>query len=61
MKKSQLIDVIRTLAKSEIREFRKWLLSPVHNQREDVVQLFDYLMTGDHLYADKFLQKDLFC
>ena len=58
MKKGQLIAIIKTLTKPEIREFRKWLLSPVHNQREDVTQLFDYLMTGDHLYVDKFLEKE---
>lgn len=58
MKKSQLIDVLTTLDKSEVREFRKWILSPVHNQREDVVQLFDYLLAGNHLYEDKFLEKE---
>ncbi|PHN08282.1 hypothetical protein CRP01_02880 [Flavilitoribacter nigricans DSM 23189 = NBRC 102662] len=44
--------------KSEVREFKKWLQSPIHNQREDVVQLFDYLMAGNHLYEDKFLEKE---
>lgn len=58
MKKSQLIEVLTTLNKSEAREFKKWLCSPVHNQREDVVQLFDYLMTGNHLSDDKFLEKE---
>ena len=58
MKKSQVIDIIRTLDKSEVREFRKWLLSPVHNQREDVVQLFEYLMASNHLNEDKFLEKE---
>lgn len=58
MKKSQLIEVLTTLEKSEVREFKKWLQSPVHNQREDVVQLFDYLMAGNHLYEDKFLEKE---
>ncbi|MCB0628705.1 MAG: hypothetical protein R2824_08800 [Saprospiraceae bacterium] len=58
MKKSQVIAIVRTLDKSEVREFRKWLLSPVHNQREDVVQLFDYLMVANHLEEDKFLQKE---
>lgn len=58
MKKSQLIEVLTTLEKSEVREFKKWLQSPVHNQREDVVQLFDYLMAGNHLSKDKFLEKE---
>lgn len=58
MKKSQLIDILGSLDKSEVREFRKWLLSPVHNQREDVVQLYDYLLSGNHLQEDKFLEKE---
>lgn len=57
MKNSQLISLLRTLSKPEVREFRKWLQSPVHNQRDDVVQLFEYLCAGNHLYEDKFLEK----
>lgn len=57
MKNSQLIAVLKTLSKSEVREFRKWLQSPVHNQRDDVVQLFEYLCAGNHLEQDKFLEK----
>lgn len=58
MQNSQLIQVCQTLTKKEIRELRKWLQSPAHNQREDVVNLFEYLMQGEHLYNDKFLQKE---
>lgn len=58
MTNSHLVLVLRTLSKREIREFRKWLQSPMHNQREDVVQLFEYLMSGRHLQEDKFLQKE---
>lgn len=58
IKNSQVIAIVKTLDKSEIREFRKWLQSPVHNQREDVVQLFEYLVAGNHLYEDKFLEKE---
>lgn len=41
MQKSTLIEIIRSLNKKEVREINKWLLSPAHNHREDVVQLFD--------------------
>lgn len=58
MQNSQLIQVCQTLTKKEIRDLRKWLQSPAHNQREDVVNLFEYLMQGEHLYNDKFLQKE---
>ena len=43
MQKSILIEIIRSLEKKEQRDLRKWLQSPSHNQRQDVVQLFDYL------------------
>lgn len=31
------------MSRKEIREVNKWLQSPAHNQREDVVRLFDFL------------------
>ena len=58
MKNSQLIAVLRTLTKKEIRELRKWLQSPVHNQREDVIKLFHYLMNNGHLEDEKYLIKE---
>lgn len=58
MQKSQLLDICQALEKKEIRGLKKWLISPAHNHREDVVQLFDYLITGDHLYNDKYLDKE---
>jgi inhibitor of KinA sporulation pathway (predicted exonuclease) len=58
MTDSHLAAILRTLSKKEERELRKWLRSPVHNQREDVVQLFEYLMAGAHLQEEKFLKKE---
>jgi hypothetical protein len=43
MQKSVLAEIVRSLSRKEIREVNKWLLSPAHNQREDVVRLFDFL------------------
>ena len=43
MNKSQLIQIFRTLSKKEIRDFRKWVQSPSHNQRQDVVKLCQFL------------------
>lgn len=57
MKKSNVITILRTFGKKELRDFRKWLLSPAHNQREDVVALFDYLTAGNHLFSEKHLAK----
>jgi TolA-binding protein len=44
MQKSTLIEIIRSLDKKEVREIHKWLLSPAHNHREDVVHLFDCIV-----------------
>ncbi|MBP7821880.1 MAG: hypothetical protein KA010_03075 [Saprospiraceae bacterium] len=54
MKKSPLIQIISSLSKKEVRDIRKWLLSPMHNQRNDVIILFN-LLTKDHqgLIVDK--------
>jgi hypothetical protein len=44
MQKSVLSEIIRSLEKKEIRELNKWLLSPAHNQRQDVIKLFEFLV-----------------
>jgi hypothetical protein len=43
MQKSVLTEIIRSLEKKEKREIQKWLLSPAHNQRQDVIRLFEFL------------------
>lgn len=58
MENSYLITVLRTLDKKEIRDFKKWLGSPAHNQREDVEDLFHYLTSSNHLDDPKYLQKE---
>jgi len=57
MIKTNLVAILRACDKKELRELRKWLHSPAHNQREDVVRLFEYLLEDDHLYKDDFLSK----
>lgn len=59
MKKSHLIQALRSFSKKEIRDFRKWVQSPMHNQREDVVKLLEYLTTNDCLENDEKLDKEL--
>lgn len=49
MEKSKLVEVLLTLDTREKRQFRLWLLSPVHNQRTDVVALFDFFCKHDAL------------
>lgn len=49
MKNSLLIHVLRTFSGKEVREMRKWVQSPAHNQREDVERLYDYLTENGRL------------
>lgn len=58
MQNSQLVHILFSLSKKESRELRKWLVSPIHNQRSDVAQLYEYLTTGNHLEDDKSLEKE---
>jgi hypothetical protein len=57
MQKSNLINILRTFSKKELRDFKKWLQSPLHNQREDVVRMYDYLLTDNHLFAETDIEK----
>ncbi len=43
MQKSVLVEIVRSLSRKEVRDINKWLQSPSHNQRQDVIDLFDYL------------------
>ena len=58
MQKSRLIEVLHTFNKKEFRELKKWFLSPAHNQRQDVIDLYDYLLKKDHLYNEEALKKE---
>jgi hypothetical protein len=44
MQKSVLVEIVTSLQKKETREVSKWLRSPAHNQRKDVIDLFDYMI-----------------
>ncbi|NNE30110.1 MAG: hypothetical protein HKN16_10770 [Saprospiraceae bacterium] len=44
MKKSNLFAILSSLNKKEVRELRKWLQSPAHNQRPDVISLFEFFI-----------------
>ncbi|MEZ4920951.1 MAG: hypothetical protein R2792_17750 [Saprospiraceae bacterium] len=57
MQKSILLEVVRSLDKKEMRSLNKWLRSPAHNQREDVLLLFDYLQQA-LTKSDKAMEKE---
>ena len=58
MQKSRLIEVLRTFSKKELRALKKWLLSPAHNQRQDVIDLYEYLLKKGHLYDKEAIEKE---
>lgn len=45
MEKSSLCQLIRTFSPVELREVRKFLRSPFYNQRQDLIDLFEWLST----------------
>ncbi len=59
MIKSNLIRVLQTFNKKELRDFKKWLQSPSHNQREDVIILLGYLGEDNRLGQEDKLEKKL--
>lgn len=57
MEKTSIVQIYRSLDKSEQRELGKWLASPAHNQREDVLALHAYLLGSNHLDSTSALAK----
>ena len=57
MQKSVLVELVRSLNKKEIRDLHKWLQSPAHNQRQDVIRLFDFLVKS-LLQGDESVEKE---
>ena len=58
MKDSHLVAILKTISDKETRELRKWLNSPFHNHRQDVIDLFEYLMRNNHLEKVPALKKE---
>ncbi len=58
MEKSQLVAVLRSCSKQEMKAISKWLRSPAHNLRTDVVELFDFLSHEDRLSRPDSIQKE---
>lgn len=46
MEKSALVKLIRSFSAVELRDVRKFLLSPFFNQRQDLIDLFEYLVSN---------------
>ena len=51
MQKSKLVTVFKKIDKKDLRDFKKWVQSPIHNEHKDVSKLFDFLFTRYQLNA----------
>lgn len=58
MQKSNLVFILKRLSKRDWREFRKFVRSPFFNQREDVIQLFDYLDKAIHTLSPSAIDRE---
>lgn len=58
MKKSTLIQIFNTFFRKDVRDFRKWLQSPIHNQREDVIKLYNLIINEPN--QDLLIKENLF-
>ena len=60
MQGSQLLDLIKSLTKHDMRELRKVVRSPYFNQREDVILLFDFIEKSLNSKTPNLLKKKVF-
>ena len=52
-----MVRLIRTFSTVEVRDVRKFLVSPFFNQRDDLVQLFDWIIRDEDLKKEAFWQQ----
>lgn len=60
MYQSKLIRLYRSLSKAELRQFKKWVYSPIHNSHSDIQQLFEYLWSRKTLQEKQVERHRLF-
>jgi hypothetical protein len=51
MIKSRLIRLHATLDKKELRQFKLWINSPIHNQHQDSIKLFNFIHSRHKMSA----------
>lgn len=54
---SKLIELYQKLNNKELRELRKWVLSPIHNDHKDVKTLFNFIDSRNSLTATTLQKK----
>lgn len=60
MRQSQLLQLLEKLDKKDLREARKWLASPAHNLRADVLDLFDHIAASLAKNPDRLSKEQAF-
>lgn len=59
MDNSNLISLINSFSQKEIGIAQKWLANPLHNTRQDVCDLYDYLTNSITGFKAEYLDKEL--
>jgi hypothetical protein len=59
MEKTNLVRLLKCLSKHELREFGKFVRSPYHNNRKDVIRLYDIIRTGSPDFSDNIISKEM--
>lgn len=60
MHKTKLIQIFYTLSKAELRKLHRFVKSPVHNTRDDVIRFFEYLQKTSPEQYKKLQKKIIF-
>jgi len=58
MLKSRLIEILKTFSNKELKDLNKWLNSPSHNQRQDVIILFKHIKENINTNNENNLSKE---
>ena len=58
MENSLLAGILKALTPAEQRRLKKWVRSPAHNQRQDCIDLLEYLLENDRLHKPHLLDKE---
>lgn len=58
MNKSNLISLLATFSKNEAKDFKKWLQSLYHNQRSDIILMFDAIFDKNVLKSEEHIEKE---
>jgi hypothetical protein len=60
MRQSQLLQLLEKLDRKDLREARKWVASPAHNLRADVLAMFDHLTAALAKSPDRLSKEQAF-